>query len=491
MIDVDWLDVASNLKTNADLVDLLNTVGDLQPCQGCNFERYKSVLQSNNVVDQQPVFTTKDGTPAALIDIMASKNRETVIRSSKCLLLLVKNDLISSPNVCESCRNTNNYLRTMLSRQTKKELNDQVAASSTTGIRFDYLSKEDLLAQARNATKEMRYWRKKCKELEKHQMEMTSVGPKTNNDLQKIFADIYNGILDTKTQLKNPICKWNMCNKRFENVELLYVHCKEHVERVDTTTVAPIEREYKCHWEGCFKHFTKLKLINNHLREHTRYAKDELMEILLRDQANALNTSPKQMRWHPMVIQWSLKMYCKSHSAYEELRSSGALKLPSGRTLSDYKNFNSPKSGWHTETIKSMKSHFTKMNPPKHAKLGGLFFNEIKIKEGLVFDGSSWELIGFVDSLDTRDVLKQDLEANDKVATHVLQFFYRTLFFKFDFPCAYFLTQGATAVQLNRLFWLGVSLLHGYGFDVILVCCDGASSNRTFFTMNTSDQVSL
>jgi hypothetical protein len=49
-------------------------------------------------------------------------------------------------------------------------------------------------------------------------------------------------------------------------------------------------------------------------------------------------------------------------------------------------------------------------------------------------------------------------------------------------------TQGASAVQLNRIFWLGVSLLHGYGFEVLLVCCDGASSNRTFYTMDTSNK---
>jgi hypothetical protein len=165
------------------------------------------------------------------------------------------------------------------------------------------------------------------------------------------------------------------------------------------------------------------------------------------------------------------------------MRSSAALKLLSGRTLSDYKNFNTPKSGWNSETIESMKMKFDKMKPPKHAKLGGLFFDEVKIKEGLVFDSSSWELIGFT------DIHEENGTNNplDKLATHVLQFFYRSLFFKFDFPCAYFLTQGATAVQLNRMFWFGISLLHSFGFDVLLVCCDGASSNRTFYTMNTNN----
>lgn len=107
------------------------------------------------------------------------------------------------------------------------------------------------------------------------------------------------------------------------------------------------------------------------------------------------------------------------------MRSSGALKLPSGRTLSDYKNFNSPKSGWQSETIEHMKNKYDKMSPPKHSKLGGLFFDEVKIKEGLVFDSSSWELIGFTDVLDE----KAESTPSDKLATHVLQFFYRSLFF--------------------------------------------------------------
>ena len=38
------------------------------------------------------------------------------------------------------------------------------------------------------------------------------------------------------------------------------------------------------------------------------------------------------------------------------------------------------------------------------------------------------------------------------------------------------------------MFWLGVSPLHSFGFEVMLVCCDGASTNRSFYTMNTSNQ---
>ena len=35
------------------------------------------------------------------------------------------------------------------------------------------------------------------------------------------------------------------------------------------------------------------------MKEHTGYVKDELMEILLKDQAMALQKPAKQMKWHP------------------------------------------------------------------------------------------------------------------------------------------------------------------------------------------------
>ena len=93
-----------------------------------------------------------------------------------------------------------------------------------------------------------------------------------------------------------------VCAKRFENVDFLFNHSKQHVEKLNTVAVAPAERQYTCQWEECNKQFKKLKLLHNHLRDHTGYVKDELMEVLLKDQAIVLNTPAKQMRWHPFVI---------------------------------------------------------------------------------------------------------------------------------------------------------------------------------------------
>ena len=478
-VDLGWTDIPDTVRKCNELKHLLDTIGNMKLCQGCPFDKYKPLYETHESESQQ-LFKTKDGTPAAFVDILMSKNKEKIARSSKCILLLWQDDSIETPDTCKACESTDHYLRTKLSRLK----NIQPNADQKT-VRYDYMSKDELLQVARNSVKEMKSWKQKCQRLDEYRDTMTTVGRKTDNDLQTIFKNMYEGILDKKQVLRNPVCRWQECGKQFENVELLYEHAKQHIEKIDTASIAPIHRRYHCAWETCDKHYAKLKLLQNHLREHTGYAKDELMEVLLKDQATALNTPSKQMRWHPLIIQWCLKMYSKSHSAYEGMRSSGALRLPSGRTLSDYKNYNSPQSGWHSGTLQDMKNKFEKMKAPKRGKLGGLFFDEVKIKEGLVFDSSSWELIGFMDIIEEKD---QQTKPIDSLATHVLQFFYRSIFFKFDFPCAFFLTKGATAVQINRMFWLGVSLLHSYGFEIILVCCDGASTNRTFYTMNTNNQ---
>jgi hypothetical protein len=82
---------------------------------------------------------------------------------------------------------------------------------------------------------------------------------------------------------------------------------------------------------------------------------------LLKDQVKALNVPARQMRWHELVIKWCLRVYAKSHHTYEDLRDSGLLKLPSGRTLSDYKNYCSSKSGWQTLVLQAMSDNFNEL----------------------------------------------------------------------------------------------------------------------------------
>ena len=160
------------------------------------------------------------------------------------------------------------------------------------------------------------------------------------------------------------------------------------------------------------------------------------------------------------------------------------MKLPSGRTLSDYKNFCSSKSGWQTSVLGGMRYAFESQGINDVGKMSGLFFDEVKIKEGLLFDPLSWELIGFVDLDNDNDAKKTSSSLQEKLATHVLQFYFKSLFSSFSYPCGSFLTRGISASSLNRIFWQGVGLLQAHDFTVLVTCCDGAAENRAFMLMN-------
>lgn len=54
-------------------------------------------------------------------------------------------------------------------------------------------------------------------------------------------------------------------------------------------------------------------------------------------------------RWHPAMIKWCLYLRHLSGKAYETLRSSGVLTLPSQRTLRDYTHYIPATSGFSTK----------------------------------------------------------------------------------------------------------------------------------------------
>ena len=247
--------------------------------------------------------------------------------------------------------------------------------------------------------------------------------------------------------------------------------------------VVPINKQYVCKWLGCDKTFSKKNNWNpilsvilavNQIVFFCCYSKIKLRHSICH---------PGKC-WHPMVLKWCLRLYCKSHSTYCELRDSGFLRLPSGKTLSDHKNSCSSKSGWQTSVFQRMKSSCEQQTVPNVGKLGALIFDEVKIKEGLLFDPSSWELIGFVD-LECDDAsLASKPTTTEKLASHVLQFYFKSVFSSFSYPRGYFLTRGISATQLNRIFWEGVELLHAHNFEVIVSICDGAPENRTLMDIN-------
>ena len=52
------------------------------------------------------------------------------------------------------------------------------------------------------------------------------------------------------------------------------------------------------------------------------------------------------MRWHPLFLKWSIFLRSQSQGAYETLRQSGCVKLPSQHTLRDYTHHLKPCPGF-------------------------------------------------------------------------------------------------------------------------------------------------
>ena len=62
-----------------------------------------------------------------------------------------------------------------------------------------------------------------------------------------------------------------------------------------------------------------------------------------------------------MIIRFCLSIASKSPSAYEELRSSNILRLPSRKTLRDYRNAIHPKVGFNKDVIEELKTQTEKL----------------------------------------------------------------------------------------------------------------------------------
>ena len=473
--DVDPTLLPQQVHDVSQLFMLMKSLESMKVCPGVPSDNYQSVLPENA---SMPVFKTHDGEPGAFLEYH-SVDKRCIVRSTKCKILVCGDN-----GCCKACVDANHYMRTLKSRQQK-------SASSTASNhkRFDYMSKDELIDHSRKTAKKLHSMQTQMKRLKQYQEDMSTVGGQTDSEFRKLFSDLYDGLSKKVEKCNNNTCYWDYCDRsdEFCSKELLMRHIKEcHLSTVEQSDKAPIKRHYKCEWLGCCKEFGKKKLLLNHLEEHIGSESDLFFLTLLKDQAKALIVPSRQMRWHPLIIKWCLRIYSKSHSLYADIRDSRFLKLSSGRTLSDYKNFSSSKSGWQMSVLDAMRNNFIEQGFSDVGKLGGLFFDEVKIKEGLLFDPLSWELVGFVD-LENRDIASTG-NIQESLATHILQFYFKSVFANFQYPCAYFLTKGISGQNLNKTFWQGVGLLQAYGFTTVLTCCDGAAENRSFMMMNCVDE---
>ena len=220
------------------------------------------------------------------------------------------------------------------------------------------------------------------------------------------------------------------------------------------------------------------------------HSEGSFCRIFWDEQLKALQTKDsRKIRWHPALIKWCLHLKFKSTSAYHALRSSGVLTLPSERTLFDYSHWIHGEVGFHPK-VNDQLIEEADLTEEKNEYVV-LAFDEMKIREDLVFDKHSCSLLGFVNLGEVTNALVNferqcKNESNNEVATHMLTFMIRGIFSNLNFPYAHFPSEGATADQIFPLAWDAVKNLEECGFKVMVMTCDGASSNRKFFRMHST-----
>ena len=196
----------------------------------------------------------------------------------------------------------------------------------------------------------------------------------------------------------------------------------------------------------------------------------------------------KAMRWHPMTIRWALTFNSISAAGYDYVRESGAFALPHTNTLQRYVSFKEKSCGVLADNIAVLKSKLQ-----DNVSDVALMHDEIKIKDKLVYNRASGELIGYVELGDINTALQQ-LESDSgskkdekQIATHALCFMARSLVSKNCMPVAQYATNCLTADSLFHMFWEVVAELEMNGINVRCSISDGAATNRKFYQLHHND----
>ena len=157
-------------------------------------------------------------------------------------------------------------------------------------------------------------------------------------------------------------------------------------------------------------------MYSNESRIVESYPEDSFKRLFWRQQqAAARLKNPSSMRRHPLFIKWCLYLRHVSQLAYETLRSSGCLRLPSQRTLRDYTHYTKESAGFCYDVDCQLAHAANVEHCPEHEKYVGIVFDEMYIKEGLVYNKHNNTLIGFASLSEVNDHLvafKQSLKGS-------------------------------------------------------------------------------
>lgn len=180
----------------------------------------------------------------------------------------------------------------------------------------------------------------------------------------------------------------------------------------------------------------------------------------------------KGIRWDPLIVKWCIYLRHKSSGAYELLRDSGCIMLPSQRTLRDYTHHVKATVGFSDEVDKQLAGAAKLHSCEDYQKCVILLMDEMYIKNELVYDKHTGSLIGFVNLGDMNTHLldfERSLATNlpsQCLANSMMVFMVQGLLSSLSFPYAQFPCHKVTGQLLFDPFWEAIFRLERMEFKV-------------------------
>ena len=117
--------------------------------------------------------------------------------------------------------------------------------------------------------------------------------------------------------------------------------------------------------------------------------------IFWEQQKEASARDKRGMRWHPAMIKWCIFLRHQSSKAYETIRKSGCISLPSERTLQDYTQCVKSSAGFSTAVDHQLMQVCDIANAKPWEKLVGVLIDDMYIRQDLVYEKRTGKLVGY------------------------------------------------------------------------------------------------
>ena len=162
--------------------------------------------------------------------------------------------------------------------------------------------------------------------------------------------------------------------------------------------------------------------------------------------------------------------------------------MPTERTLRDYTHHFKGTVGFNAKLDEQLFRESDVANLEDWQKYVVLMFDEMKVKEDLVYDKRTGELIGFVNLGDINDhlqhfeqTLSSDISDQPNLASSMLVFMVKGIFTRLEFPYAHFPCSSLTAEFLYPIVWDAIRRLEALGLKVLVLRVMAQDQIASFF----------